>query len=224
MTEVNFDVFPWDLSKFKGSSLDKRVVLEKLSERDYDINQYKSLSSDSKEAKISHAILRSLEANQWVLFLANDVDLIYTISRLVPIIYALSTMRSVVNVSNDYLERVFQYPYGQDAVFGIQADLLSAVNKTSLVVHENINEGNYRLRTLRGSILEFIKYRRKPNNRYFMTGTFAGEMSDDVKREIYNSIGDVFGPTVLNSIRQKASFMYASFPQPPKRWESIKVK
>ena len=212
-------VTPWKDDAFTGEDSQKDFIYKKLTDRGYDVRRYRKEKPSKETIEYSIELLNSLNKNSWVLLLCDNPVILNEVSELTPMLFALNRKKSVANVSNSLLERLF-LGFSDDE-FTNPSDYVQELNKTCFILHESINDANQRMKQFKGATAEFMRSRNKPGNLYVMTAAFNGKMNDAVKAGILNSVLETFGPTTLSYIQTKARFMFIQTDTKPKSWYKI---
>jgi len=219
--ETNYPVTPWDDSEFSGSRANKDLIYSKLLERGYDV-ETASIQPPIPMMNVLADILAKLDEHKWLVFLANSQGMLDSVCNFIPIIFALNTKKSVANVSNNMLVRLFSGDSGND--FRDPNEYLKEISRSTLIVHTDIADGDSRMTHYKGSMSAFVKYRDRPTYKYLMTNLFEGTMNEAVKSTFFSTIKNTLGTSLLINIEEKAEYLYheSSRAQTAKKWGKVR--
>lgn len=217
-----YNVAPWNDKEFLGSDDTKTLIYTKLKERGFDIEAAKTQPSKGMMIFVKET-LDYLDEHKWVVLLSNSPSALDTVSNLVPVIFALNTRKSVAAVTNNLLYSLFS----GEAIEGFKhpTDYLKELSRSTLIVHKNAADGDFRMSAFKGRMLEFLDYRRRTLNRYLITGLFVGRMNDGVRVAFFDTLKKEFGTTMLAYIEEKAFYTYyedKASVYTKKSWKSIR--
>jgi ribosomal protein L17 len=211
-------VSPWDTSGFRGDDELRTLYFDKLKARGFDLNRLK-LEPSVDEMRVATRILKGFVEHPWVLFFANDAKLSAAVGLIVPVVFSLTYKKSAARTSNNELEHLFSSFQTED--FVDPREVLATLNHSTFVVHEAFNDINIRMKSLRGSMISFLKQRTREGKKYLMLASFDGKFNSNGTELLLKGISDLFGPSAVSMLRAYTHFMYEDSPvQASARWVS----
>jgi hypothetical protein len=168
-------IAPWNDSQYSGDVTDIPVIFRNLEALGYPLKKVIKNPPSEKVCLVIEQLMEKLVEHSWVFALGQNVELMREIQQVLPMIfaYSMTPYNSVINVTSDSLERIYNEKYSIDGMTSID-DEKKKINTSSLIVYEDINLGNSKLKYYFSSLGQLFNSRLRPHSSLLMTAVYRG--------------------------------------------------
>lgn len=197
-------VYPWDDSGYSRDRLgDMENVYLHLSKLGYNVQQYKKKPEDSRLIRTSKMVMESFDESGWVLLCSNSSVFLLSFTNLFPIIYALSTTRSVITIDNQVLAKMTNFKQEEGS-----EEEVDKIKNSSLIIFNNFCDPSRKLRGQTSDISPIFTSRLHSTKKILMVVSYSYSGADQGLKDLMDKVEFTYGIVVRNLVEEKSKFVH----------------
>jgi len=205
-------IFPSEMRRSKFDPMTKQIIFENLFKLGYPIEQYSKKKPEEELVIGTRDILLRLDKRQidgkqpMMALFSNDVVLLQSLARIVPMVFATSTANSVINITTERLMELFTTP-GPRSVFDddLAGETLHAIKMAGLLWWDNFNGFLAGSKKFIGRFQNLMSYRLGRESATIFACHYTGTFNDKYTDKFYDNVSDHYGSVMSDALRKYAA-------------------